>query len=224
MVTVERQRESDSDSETLLVRAAKEGDVAAFEELVTRHTALAFRVAMHIMISREDAEEVVQDTFLKAFSHLQCFEERARFSTWITRIAVNTALMKIRSLRRVQTISLDQDTKEGILFIDTVADWKPNPDQLYSQGELRNILQRALDLLPHGNRVVFLLRDVEGMSTEETAEMLGLSTSNVKARLLRARLKLREHLNPCFARETRSETRDTRSRGPAELQAPATAP
>ena len=224
MATVERQPKSESDSETLLVRAAKEGNVASFEELVTRHTALAFRVAMHIMNSREDAEEVVQDTFLKAFSHLRCFEELARFSTWITRIAVNIALMKIRSLRRVQTISLDQEMQEGILFIDTVADWKPNPDQLYSEGELRNILQRALDLLPHGNRVVFLLRDVEGMSAEETAEMLGLSTSSVKARLFRARLKLREHLSPCFARETRSESRGIRSRGSAELQAPATAP
>src|SRR5207248_661290 len=157
--------------------------MAAFEELVKRHTTLIFRVAMHFMNSHEDAEEIVQDAFLKAFQHLQHFEERARFSTWLTRIAVNAALMKLRSLRRTTAISMDQEMDEGGTLADKVADWKPNPEQLYSRAELREILQRALSSLPHAYKIVFVLRDVEGMSVADTAEMLELSVPNVKARL-----------------------------------------
>ena len=137
MSTVDRQYEYDAVDDTLLVKAAKNGTIAAFEQLMSRHTSLVFRVAMHITNSREDAEDVVQDAFLKAFRHLRRFEERARFSTWMTRIAVNTALMKLRGLRRVQTISLDQETDEGLSISDKVADWKPDPDQLYSQREYK---------------------------------------------------------------------------------------
>jgi RNA polymerase sigma-70 factor (ECF subfamily) len=155
---------------------------------------------MHIMNSYEDAEEIVQDAFLRAFQHLHDFEERARFSTWLTRIAVNAALMKLRTLRRGTTISMNQEMEEGGTLADKVADWKLNPEQLYSQGELRAILQWALTSLPHGYRVVFLLRDVEGVSVADTAEMLGLTIPNVKARLFRARLKLREHLSQHFNR------------------------
>jgi len=149
---------------------------------------------------REDAEEVVQDSFFKAFQHLRDFEERARFSTWLTRITVNAALVKLRSLRRAATISMDQEANEGSTLADKVADWKPNPEQLYSRTELREILQRALASLPHSYRVVFLLRDVEGVSVADTAEMLGLSVPDVKVRLFHARLKLREHLSRYFER------------------------
>ena len=194
------QPELDASDDLALVHAAKQGDMAAFEQLVKRHTAMAFRVAMHIMNSREDAEDIVQDAFLKAFLNLQHFEERSRFSTWLTRIAVNAALMKLRSSRRATTVSIDQEADEGGTLADKVADWKPNPEQLYSRTELRAILQRALASLPHSYRVVFLLRDVEGVSVADTAEMLGLSVPNVKARLFRARLKLREHLSRYFER------------------------
>jgi RNA polymerase sigma-70 factor (ECF subfamily) len=192
--------ELDTKDDVTLVDAAKQGDMAAFEQLVKRHTAMIFRVAMHIMASREDAEEVVQDAFLKAFQHLQDFEGRARFSTWLTRIAVNAALMKLRNLRRATTVSIDQEADEGGTLADKVADWKPNPEQLYNRTELREILQRALASLPHAYRVVFLLRDVEGVSVVDTAEMLGLRIPNVKARLFRARLKLREQLSRYFER------------------------
>jgi RNA polymerase sigma-70 factor, ECF subfamily len=194
------QLEPDTSDDVTLVHAAKQGNMAAFEQLVKRHTAMIFRVAMHIMACREDAEEVVQDAFLKAFQHLRDFEERARFSTWLTRIAVNTALMHLRNLRRATTVSLDREADEGSTLADQVADWKPKPEQLYGRTELREILQRALASLPHSYRVVFLLRDVEGVSIADTAEMLGLSIPNVKARLFRARLKLREQLSRYFAR------------------------
>ena len=196
------QYELDASDDPALVHAAKQGDIAAVEQLVKRYTAMAFRVAMHIMNSREDAEDIVQDAFLKAFQHLQRFEERSRFSTWLTRIAVNAALMKLRNLRRATTISLDQEADDGSTVADKVADWKPNPEQLFSRTELREILQRALASLPHSYRVVFLLRDVEGASVADTAEMLGLSIPNVKARLFRARIKLREHLSRYFARRS----------------------
>jgi len=192
--------ELDTSDDVALVDAAKQGDMAAFEQLVKRHTDMIFRVAMHIMACREDAEEVVQDAFLRAFQHLQDFEGRARFSTWLTRIAVNAALMKLRNLRRATTVSIDQEADEGGTLADKVADWRPSPEQLYSRTELREILQRALASLPHAYRIVFLLRDVEGVSVVDTAEMLGLSIPNVKARLFRARLKLREQLSRHFAR------------------------
>ena len=184
-----------------LVHASKSGDIAAFEELVARYTVLIFRVAMPIVGSREDAEDIVQETFLKAFKHLQGFEERARFSTWLTKIAVNTAL-KRRDIRRSMTISMDQEADEGGTLADKIADWKPNPEQLYGKTELRKILQRALVSLPASYRVVFLLRDVEGLSTAETADILRLSISKVKMRLFRARLKLRECLSQYFARDS----------------------
>jgi RNA polymerase sigma-70 factor (ECF subfamily) len=186
------------DEDLVLVHAAKEGDTSAFEQLIKRHTSTVFRVAMHITSSREDAEDIVQDAFLKAFRNLQHFEERARFSTWLTRIAVNEALIKLRRSRRALTTSIDEETDDGGALADRVADWRPNPEQLYSTAELRAILQHALASLPDSYRVVFFLRDVEGLSIAETAEMLGLCVSNVKARLFRARLKLRKHLSHYF--------------------------
>jgi RNA polymerase sigma-70 factor (ECF subfamily) len=181
-----------------LVYAAKQGSMPAFEQLVDRHTAMVFRVVMHITNSHEDAEDSVQEAFLKAFRHLQHFEERARFSTWLTRIAVNEALIKLRTSRRAQIISMDEETGESSPLADRISDWRPNPEQLYNSSQLREILQQALVVLPRAHRVVFLLRDVEGLSIAETAEMLGLTVSNVRTRLHRARLGLRQRLSRHF--------------------------
>lgn len=186
--------------ETTLVRSAKAGDMAAFDQLIERHTAMVFRVAMHILASREDVEDVLQDSFLRAFQNLNGFEERARFSTWLTKIVVNSALMKLRSSRRWVTASLDEESEDASSLIDAVADWRPNPEQLYRESELREILERALASLPEGCRIVFALRDIEGLSTVETAEMLELNVNNVKSRLLRARLRLRSQLSQYFER------------------------
>jgi RNA polymerase sigma-70 factor (ECF subfamily) len=196
MQVLKAQHEIDDDA--AVVRAAKEGDMAAFEHLITRHTPMVFRVAMHILASREDAEDVMQDAFLKSFENLGTFQERSRFSTWLTKIVVNSALTKLRSLKRSKTTSLDEESEEGSTLVDTVADWRPNPEQQYRKTELRGILLHALTSLSEGCRVVFLLRDVEGLSTEETAKMLELSTSNVKTTLMRARLRLRERLSKHF--------------------------
>jgi RNA polymerase sigma-70 factor (ECF subfamily) len=203
MLTAKTQPELDTldiNDDVALVDSAKQGDMAAFEQLVNRHTAMIFRVVMHITNSREDAEDIVQDAFLKAFQHLQHLEERSRFSTWLTRIAVNEALTKLRSSRRASIISMDDEIGENSPFVDRIAEWGPNPEQLYNSTQLKEILQQALAALPHAHRVVFLLRDVEGLSIAETAETLGLTFSNVRTRLHRARLELRQHLSRHFER------------------------
>jgi RNA polymerase sigma-70 factor (ECF subfamily) len=185
--------------EMALVHAAKGGDVQAFEELVRRYDRNVFRIAQHITHNREDAEDVVQDAFLKAYENLNLFQGQSKFYTWLVRIAVNEALMKLRRLKPGRTVSLDEDVKtEEDSLPREVADWSPNPEQQYSQAELKEILTRTIQGLPMSFRTVFVLRDVEGLSTEETAEALELSVPAVKSRLLRARLQLRERLNRYF--------------------------
>jgi RNA polymerase sigma-70 factor (ECF subfamily) len=185
--------------EMALVLAAKAGDVSAFEDLVRRYDRNVFRIAQHITQNREDAEDVVQDAFLKAYENLGQFQGQSKFYTWLVRIAVNEALMKLRRRRPERMVSLDEEVKtEDDSLPREVADWSPNPEQQYTQGELRDILTRTIQGLPPGFRTVFVLRDVEGLSTEETAEALDLSIPAVKSRLLRARLQLRERLSRYF--------------------------
>ena len=187
--------------ELALVQSAKAGDVSAFEELVKRYDRNVFRIAQHITQNREDAEDVVQDAFLKAYSNLAQFQGQSKFYTWLVRIAVNEALMKLRRRRPERMVSLDEEVKtEDDSLPREVADWSPNPEQQYTQAELRDILTKTIQGLPATFRTVFVLRDVEGLSTEETAEALELSVPAVKSRLLRARLQLRERLNRYFQR------------------------
>jgi RNA polymerase sigma-70 factor (ECF subfamily) len=185
--------------EMALVHAAKRGDVSAFEQLVKLYDHNIFRIAQHITQSREDTEDVVQDAFLKAYKNLDRFQENSKFYTWLVRIAVNESLMKLRRRRTDRTVSLDEDieTEEDTIPRE-VSDWSPNPEQLYKQGELKDILGKTIHGLPASFRTVFVLRDVEGLSTEETAEALELSIPAVKSRLMRARLHLRERLNRYF--------------------------
>jgi RNA polymerase sigma-70 factor (ECF subfamily) len=185
-----------------LVQAAKRGDDSAFEELVRRYDRNVFRIAQHITQNREDAEDVVQEAFLKAYGNLARFQEQSKFYTWLVRIAVNEALMKLRRRKPERTVSLDEDIKtEEDSMPREIADWSPNPEQQYTQAELREILSKTIQGLPPGFRTVFVLRDVEGLSTEETAAALELSVPAVKSRLLRARLQLRERLGRYFRRE-----------------------
>src|SRR5689334_25281625 len=187
--------------ELQLVQAARGGDVSAFEGLVKRYDRNVFRIAQHITQNREDAEDVVQDAFLKAYTNLNQFQGQSKFYTWLVRIAVNEALMKLRRRRPERTVSLDEDVKtEDDSVPREVADWSPNPEQQYNQAELREMLDKTIHGLPATFRTVFVLRDVEGLSTEETAEALELSIPAVKSRLLRARLQLRERLNKYFQR------------------------
>ena len=181
-----------------LVHSAKQGDITAFEELVRRHTKGVFTIAYHVTRSREDAEEVSQETFLKACCRLKDFEEKAQFCTWLTRIAVHTAFTKVR---RSNVIQLERDKEPGSGPSSTandVPDWRPNPEELYSHYEIRQRLRQALEQLPRLYSTVFLLRDMQGLSIAETAAALRLSIPTVKTRLLRARLQLREILSKSF--------------------------
>ena len=198
METIQKKAGEDT-SELTLVQAAKKGDLEAFSDLVKRYDRNVFRIAQHITHNEEDAQDVVQEAFLKAYQNLDQFQGNSKFYTWLVRIAVNEALMKLRRRRTDRTVSIDEDveTEEGTMPRE-VADWSPNPEQLYGQSELSDILKKTIQGLPPGFRTVFVLRDVEGLSTEETAEMLGLSIPAVKSRLLRARLQLRDRLAKYF--------------------------
>ncbi len=189
-----------NDDELQLVTAARAGDIPAFETLVNRYERKIFRLGMNITGSREDAEDVMQEAFLKAYQHLPEFEGNSRFYTWLVRIAVNQALMKLRK-RRPNQVSLDEEIETGDdSFFRDVEDWGPSPAERYEQTQLHDILNEAISELDPNFRIVFQLRDIEEMSTEETADVLHLSVPAVKSRLLRARLKLRQKLNRYFRR------------------------
>lgn len=185
-----------------LVARAREGDAAAFSELVHRYERKIYRLARHITNSDEDAEDVLQEAFLKAYSHLDGFQGQSKFYTWIVRIAVNEALMKLRKRRGDKFVSLDEPLETGEEEVKReVAVWEGNPEDRYSQEEIRKILDEAVESLKPDFRTVFALRDIEELSTEETAEALGISVPAVKSRLLRARLALREKLTRQFKRK-----------------------
>ena len=186
------------EDEHLLVAAAKSGDMAAFEELVSRYERKIFRLTMNITGNREDAEDAMQDAFLKSFSHLKDFQGDSRFYTWLVRIAANEALMRLRK-RRSNQFSLDEPIAgDEDLMPRELQDWGPGPEQRFAQTEMREILSGVIEQLEPEYRMVFVLRDIEELSTEDTASALGLSVPAVKSRLLRARLKLREKLNRYF--------------------------
>jgi RNA polymerase sigma-70 factor (ECF subfamily) len=199
---IQRVGQASGSDEAALVAQAQSGGVEAFTELVNRYERNIYRLARHITQSPEDAEDVLQETFLKAYEHLGGFQGNSKFYTWLVRIAVNQSLMKLRKRKSDASVSLDDpyDTGEETL-VREIAAWEPNPEQTYSQEEIREILEKAVDSLPPTFRAVFALRDIEELSTEETAAALNLSIPAVKSRLLRARLKLREKLTRYFKRK-----------------------
>jgi RNA polymerase sigma-70 factor (ECF subfamily) len=186
------------DEEQRIVAAARAGDAAAFELLVHRYESRIFRLAAHITQNHEDAEEAMQDAFLKAFEHLGEFRGDSRFYTWLVRITVNQALMKLRR-RRPNHFSIDEvldsDEQQAPREIE---DWGPTPEDHFAQNELGRILAAAIAELSVPCRVVFQLFDVEEFSLKEIAEMLRITVPAVKSRLLRARLRLRESLSLHF--------------------------
>jgi RNA polymerase sigma-70 factor, ECF subfamily len=188
--------------ETAVLERARAGNAQAFSGLVRRYESKIFRLAMHITQNREDAEDVLQETFLKAYEHLDQFQGNSKFYTWIVRIAVNQALMKLRKRKTDRSVSIDEtiDTGEDTV-VREIAAWEENPEQRYSREEINQMLNSAVDSLAPPYRTVFVLRDIEDLSTEETAEALNLSIPAVKSRLLRARLQLRDKLTRNFKRK-----------------------
>ncbi len=188
-----------SDDDLPIVDRVLAGDTQAFEELVRRHERRIYRTAFAITGNPEDAEDTMQDTFLKVYQHLGEFQRASRFTTWLTRIAVNEGLQRLR--RRRKTESLDDPVmSEEDIMPRQVEDWRDNPEKTYATQEIRQFVEEAIRSLPPAYRVVFVLRDVEELSTEEAAEALGLTISALKSRLLRARLMVREALAARFGR------------------------
>ena len=198
-----------------LVHASKNGDVSAFDQLVGRYDRKLLRIAQNITHNREDSQDAVQEAFLKAFQHLGQFREDSQFSTWLIRITMNQSLMKLRKQRAIREVSFDEDFQaDGDMLPLEVADWAPNPEELYTTSELRDILTKTLRELRPILRAVFVLRDIEGLSIVQTAEVLDLSHTAVKARLRRARLQLRGRLNKYFCKERESARVESASKPP----------
>lgn len=182
-----------------LVRRAQDGDLDAFEALTTRHEQRVYSLALRMLRHEQDAEDVTQQTFLSALENLSGFRGEAGFSTWLLRIATHAALKVIRKRKGLDTISLDVSTQPqgedgAIPHPEYIADWRESPEELAHRNEVRRLVDDALAQLDEKHRMVFLLRDVEGLSIKETADALGLTEANTKVRLLRARLQLRERL------------------------------
>lgn len=202
-----------------LLRRARTGDFEAFERLAVRLQGRVYGVAYRILGSSQDAEDVVQQTFLSLIENMDTFRGESAVANWVLRIATNFALKVLRKRRGLPTIPLDEgdESYAGVPHPKYIAAWREPPDAIAERAETRGLLDRAIGELGDKLRVVFVLRDIEGLSTEETAEALGLSPSNVKVRLLRARMQLRERLTREFGDEaTRVEPDHRHEAGPAE--------
>ncbi len=191
---------SESYSDAELVARLKAGDQAAYAQLVEEHAGRIYRLALRMMGNEADAEDVLQETFLNAFRSIDRFEERSSLSTWLYRIASNAALMRLRR-KEPEQISVDEplERDDGDFVPRQFFDFCCLPEEDLLRDEAVAEMNRAVEELPPTLRSVFILRDIEGLSTDETAKALGLSVSAVKSRLMRARLKLRERLSQYFS-------------------------
>ena len=194
------------DADQRLVAQAKAGDFAAMESLLVKYERQVFAVARRIVGQHQDAQEVTQQTFLSAIEHLGKFREESQFRTWLLRIATNHALALLRKRAVRAGPSLDDrdtdDTYESVPHPEYIAVWRETPEELAVRKETRQHVEEALAMLGEKYRVVFVLRDIEELSTRETAEILGLTQEAVKVRLLRARLMLRERLTRLYGDES----------------------
>jgi RNA polymerase sigma-70 factor (ECF subfamily) len=182
------------DSDDALVAATKRGDTQAFGELVLRHKQRVLAVAQRITNNREDAEDAAQESFHKAFLHLDAFQEKSRFSTWLTRIAMNEAFMLLRRRRGFLEI-LPENPDDGMAASEAFVDQSPNPEESCWRRERAELLTEAINRLGPAIRTTIVLRDIEERSVKETAQILGTSITAVKARVFQARRKLRRTLN-----------------------------
>ncbi len=190
----------DKDSDGALVAAARRGNAQAFEKLVFRHKQKVLAVAQRITNNREDAEDVAQESFHKAFFHLDTFQEKSRFSTWLTRIAMNEAFMLLRRRRGVFEVLPDSPDDGMKSSSEAFVDQSPDPEESCWRRERTQLVTDAINRLGPTIRTAILLRDIEERSVKETAQILGTSITAVKARVFQGRRKLRRTLNPGFLR------------------------
>ncbi len=177
-----------------LVQSAQAGESPAFDELVRRYTNVVYRILYKILRHEEDTQDALQDTFVSAYRALPRFRQDARFSTWIYRIATNAALMKARS-RRTNLISLDHPSEDAeAKTVWELPDWSATPDEELLSGEMRHVMEDAIQALPAEQRAAFVLHDVQSFSSAETAAAMGITVSAVNSRLHRARVFLRDRI------------------------------
>lgn len=188
-------------SDDAIVAAAKRGDTQAFEELVLRHRQRVLGVALRITNNREDAEDVAQESFHKAFVHLDAFQEKSQFSTWLTRIAMNEAFMLLRRRRGVLEVLPESPDNDADFRSEAIVDQSPNPEESCWQRERAEHVTEAINRLGPTIRTAILLRDIEQRSIRETAQILGASIATVKARVFQGRRKLRESMHRGLLRE-----------------------
>ncbi len=186
--------------EWALIAALKAGDRAACATLVRRFSPRIYRSVLKLVGDPEEAEEILQETFIRACQHIHQFEGRSSLGTWLYRIATNEGLMRLRR-RKLDTVSVDEplELEGGEMMPRQLIDWDWNPEHQVLNAELRQVMDEAIAALPETLRATFVLRDIEGLSTEETAQVLGISEAAAKVRLHRARMRLREHLAGYFA-------------------------
>jgi RNA polymerase sigma-70 factor, ECF subfamily len=188
------ERRTNASEEYAFLAAAKRGDSTAFEFLCKQSAKMGFRVARRMMRNNEDAEDVLQESFQQAFIHLNSFNGASRFSTWLSRIAINAALMKLRKKQHLwESLDESNEDEQSSHRLD-VEDQGLNPEQLYEQTERQQILAEAMKELTPGTRKAIELREIDERSGEETAQVMGISVSAVKARVFHGRRKLRERL------------------------------
>jgi len=202
MLEVPLAESTSPDPDAEFVARVNAGETDAFEELVRKHGRRVYRSLVGIIGNAEEAEDALQDAFLKAFQHLPDFKGRSRFSTWLVRIAINTGLQRVRS--RKEFDSLDEEKEE--FRPRNIQPWSDTPEECYSREELRRLVEREVMKLPAKYRVALMLRDLEELPTEEAALALGLSIPGLKARVLRGRLMLRESMIPYFAKAGTSKS------------------
>jgi RNA polymerase sigma-70 factor (ECF subfamily) len=189
-----------ADPDAECVASVRSGDLGAFEELMNRHRQRVYRTLIGLLGDMEEARDAMQDTFLKAFQKLGSFEGRSKFSTWLLTIASNTAIQRLRDRKHVESLDEPEPESEEGFRPRQVQAWTEDPEQLYSKNEMRSLVEGAIMKLPIKYRAVLIARDIQQLSTEESAAVLNLGVPALKARLLRARLMLREALAPHFVR------------------------
>jgi RNA polymerase sigma-70 factor (ECF subfamily) len=220
-------KENKVETEGFSLRALQEGDPEEFSRLVDTYSSKIYRLAIKMLNQQQDAEDVLQETFVKAYRGLKTFDGRSKLSTWLFRIATNEALMVIRR-KHPDVISIDEpiETEEGEQEPVQIIDWCCLPESELLSEESREKLDAAVQKLPERLRVVFLLRDINDLSTHETAEVLDLTDTAVKTRLSRARLRLREELSAYFGERLNrlQDEESTKSSQDAPKESKETAP
>jgi RNA polymerase sigma-70 factor (ECF subfamily) len=195
-------------NEAELLEGLRAGDAAAYRRLVDLNSANVYHVALKLLGDEQEAEDVLQETFLSALEAIGRFEGRSKLSTWLYRIAYNASLMRLRKREQMTTFSLDQDLGEGekvgVAHLHHLEDWSTAPDDQLLTAEARQVMDQAVAELPETLRSAFVLRDIQGLSGAETAEVLGITIQAVKNRLHRARLRLRDRLSDYFVERVAS--------------------